>query len=43
MYLVNNIDQIHNLLNKSKKLSFVYNSDRKKYLLLSILKQYVTF
>jgi len=31
MYLVNNIDQIHHLMNESKKLIFTYNSDRKEY------------
>jgi hypothetical protein len=31
MYLVNNIDQIHHLLNESKKLIFAYNSDRWEY------------
>ena len=30
MYLVNNIDQIHNLLNEPEKLIFAYNNDRKK-------------
>jgi len=27
MYSINNIDQIHYLLNKSKKLIFVYTND----------------
>jgi len=35
MYLVNNIDQIHHLMNEPKKLIFVYNSDRMKYISLT--------
>jgi len=31
--LVNNIYQIHHLLNESKKLIFVYNNAQKKYLI----------
>jgi len=29
MYLVNNIDQIHHLMNEPKKLIFTYISDRR--------------
>jgi len=31
MYLVNNIDQKHHLLNEPTKLIFPYNNDRRKY------------
>jgi len=31
MYLVNNIDQIHYLMNESKKLIFAYNSNQMEY------------
>jgi len=34
MYLVNNIHQIYHLLNKSKKFIFVYNNDRREYIIL---------
>jgi hypothetical protein len=32
MYLVNNIDQIHHLMNEPKKLIFAYNSDWREYI-----------
>jgi len=32
MYVVFNIDRIHNLLNKSKMLNFAYNNDRMVYM-----------
>jgi len=31
MYLVNNIDQKHYLLNELTKLIFAYNNDRREY------------
>jgi hypothetical protein len=33
MYLVNNMDQIHHIMNEPKKMIFAYISDRKEYYL----------